>query len=61
MTDRLTARLLDLPPVRRAGFADAPVIARVHVAAWRETYVGLLPPARAGGHRRARFGAPRRV
>ncbi len=31
------------PVVRRAARADADGIARVHVAAWRETYAGLLP------------------
>jgi ribosomal protein S18 acetylase RimI-like enzyme len=29
--------------VRRAGLEDAGAIARVHVDAWRTTYVGLLP------------------
>ncbi len=29
--------------IRRASPADAPAIARVHVATWRETYAGLLP------------------
>jgi ribosomal protein S18 acetylase RimI-like enzyme len=31
--------------VRAAGVADAAAIASVHVAAWRETYAGLLPDA----------------
>jgi L-amino acid N-acyltransferase YncA len=30
--------------VRPAVAADAPGIARVHIAAWRETYARLLPP-----------------
>jgi ribosomal protein S18 acetylase RimI-like enzyme len=29
--------------IRRATIADAPAIARVHVASWRTTYRGLLP------------------
>lgn len=29
--------------IRRAGAGDAPAIAAVHVAAWREAYAGLLP------------------
>ncbi len=29
--------------VRRATLADAPAIAEVHVAAWRETYTGIVP------------------
>lgn len=32
-----------MDPIRRATPADAPDIARIHVAAWRETYPGLLP------------------
>jgi ribosomal protein S18 acetylase RimI-like enzyme len=31
------------PVVRRAARADADAIARAHVAAWQETYGGLLP------------------
>jgi hypothetical protein len=31
--------------IRRANIADADAIAQVHVAAWRETYAGLLPDA----------------
>lgn len=29
--------------VTRANFSDAPTIARIHVASWREAYAGLLP------------------
>ncbi|MCJ2059612.1 GNAT family N-acetyltransferase [Methylobacterium sp. J-048] len=31
--------------VRPAGLEDAPAIAAIHVAAWQETYAGLLPAA----------------
>jgi ribosomal protein S18 acetylase RimI-like enzyme len=31
--------------IRPAAIADAPEVARVHVASWRETYRGLLPDA----------------
>lgn len=31
--------------IRRATLADARAIAEVHVAAWRETYVGIVPEA----------------
>jgi len=30
--------------IRPAGLDDAPAIAAIHVAAWQETYAGLLPP-----------------
>ena len=29
--------------IRRAADADAPVIARVHVQSWRESYKGIIP------------------
>jgi GNAT superfamily N-acetyltransferase len=29
--------------IRRATVADADAIARVHIASWRETYIGLVP------------------
>lgn len=29
--------------IRRAGVGDAEAIAGVHIAAWRETYVGMMP------------------
>lgn len=29
--------------IRRAGVADAETLARVHIAAWRETYAGMMP------------------
>jgi len=32
-----------LSAVRRAGPADVPAIAAIHVAAWRDTYAGILP------------------
>jgi GNAT superfamily N-acetyltransferase len=32
-------------PPRPATSADIPMLARLHVAAWRETYTGLLPDA----------------
>jgi len=32
-------------PIRRAVAADAGAIAGVHVASWRETYVGIVPDA----------------
>jgi ribosomal protein S18 acetylase RimI-like enzyme len=40
-------RLVAMPPaaIRRAGAPDAEAIARVHVAAWRETYRGIVPDA----------------
>ncbi|MCJ2138679.1 GNAT family N-acetyltransferase [Methylobacterium sp. E-066] len=31
--------------IRPAGLDDAPAIAAIHVAAWQETYAGLLPAA----------------
>jgi hypothetical protein len=31
--------------IRAAGLADAPDLARVHVASWRETYPGMVPDA----------------
>jgi len=31
--------------IRPAGLDDAPAIAAIHAAAWRETYAGLLPAA----------------
>ena len=34
------------PTVRPARLADAERIGDIHVAAWRETYAGLMPPAR---------------
>ena len=34
--------------VRRAGPQDAPAVARVHIASWRQTNRGLLPPGVAG-------------
>jgi ribosomal protein S18 acetylase RimI-like enzyme len=34
---------MDDGAIRRAGAGDAPAIAAVHVAAWRESYAGLLP------------------
>lgn len=34
---------MDVPTIRRATEADAQAIAGVHVAAWRETYTGLVP------------------
>lgn len=30
--------------IRIASLADAPELASMHVASWRETYVGMLPP-----------------
>ena len=33
----------------RAGTADAPRIAEIHVAAWRETYAGMMPAATLAG------------
>lgn len=33
----------DLPEIRRASSGDAIGLARVHVAAWRDTYAGVLP------------------
>jgi GNAT superfamily N-acetyltransferase len=33
----------DLPEIRRASPGDAIGLARVHVAAWRDTYAGVLP------------------
>jgi GNAT superfamily N-acetyltransferase len=30
-------------PIRRAGVDDAEIIARLHVAAWRESYAALVP------------------
>ncbi len=37
--------------VRAARLADAPRIGEIHVAAWRETYAGLMPAARLAGLR----------
>ncbi len=34
------------PTVRPARLADSGRIGEIHVAAWRETYAGLVPPAR---------------
>ncbi|MEO5492802.1 MAG: GNAT family N-acetyltransferase [Sphingomonas sp.] len=34
------------PTVRPARLADSERIGEIHVAAWRETYAGLMPPAR---------------
>lgn len=34
--------------LRRAGEADAEIVARIHLAAWRESYDGLVPPEAAG-------------
>lgn len=33
--------------VFRAGLEDAPRIAEIHLAAWRDTYAGLIPPQAA--------------
>ena|SRR5687768_6602434 len=33
------------PVIRTAAAADAPVLARLHLQCWRETYCGLLSPA----------------
>ena len=45
--------------IRVAGVADAAAIAAVHVEAWRETYVGIVPVQVLAGlsvDRRMRFG-----
>jgi ribosomal protein S18 acetylase RimI-like enzyme len=34
---------IDLVTIRIASFADAPNLASMHVASWRETYVGMVP------------------
>ena len=36
--------------IRPAGLDDAPALAALHVATWRETYVGLLPDAMIAAH-----------
>ena len=41
--------------IRRATIADAPALARVHVAAWRSAYVGVMPDAYLADLDEARF------
>lgn len=41
--------------IRRATVADAPALARVHVAAWRSAYVGIMPDAYLADLDEARF------
>src|SRR6478736_1330428 len=41
--------------IRRASIADAPALARVHVAAWRAAYVGVMPDAFLADLDEARF------
>ncbi len=36
--------------IRAAGLDDAPAIAAIHVAAWQETYTGLLPAEMIAAH-----------
>jgi hypothetical protein len=35
----------DIGTIRMATFDDAPALANMHVASWRETYAGILPAA----------------
>ena len=46
--DRIVAAAggMTAPTVRPARLADSERIGEIHVAAWRETYAGLMPPAR---------------
>ena len=39
----------NVPSIRRAGPADALALGRLHVAAWHETYRGLVPDALLAG------------
>ena len=44
--------------IRPAGLDDAPAIAAIHVAAWQETYAGLLPAEDDPNQRRAGYRGP---
>ncbi len=36
---------MDHPQIRRADAADIPMLAHIHIAAWRESYAGWMPDA----------------